>query len=173
MVPTRPTRMRRAYQRAVWSIRSVTAAAVIGLLVPACGQSVRTSRPAPSAGDTLVAATTAVDRFTITRTVLVVDNRHWTDVLLWVETPDRQLVRVGRASPGSTTRWNVTRFAQLVGGIRFAADPTGTRSGMASRIFSDRLTLARGDSATWILERDLRRSAIDVRRAAPSSSDAR
>ncbi|MEO6445202.1 MAG: hypothetical protein ABIZ91_01805 [Gemmatimonadaceae bacterium] len=95
--------------------------------------------------------------------VLRVDNRFGRDILLWVETPDQRLLRLGRSSPGSTTHWSIGRWARLVGGLRFVADPVGVRGGFASRFYSNRVTLAATDTARWTLESDLQRSVLEVR----------
>ena len=111
---------------------------------------------ASGAGSTGVAPVDRPDRFGGVQ--LVLNNRHWLDVVVRVE-HDGETTRIGQVAAASSARLSVPSWAMGSSGyVRFLADPIGS----PDRSSTDWVNIWRGQTVEWTLESQLDRSSILV-----------
>ena len=119
----------------------------LALLAASCGGN------AIPAGMTPVAT---ADRFGGVQ--LVLNNRHWLDVVVRVE-HDGETTRIGQVAGASSARFSVPSWAMGSSGyIRFLADPVGS----PDRTATDWVNIWGGQTVEWTLDSQLERTSILV-----------
>jgi hypothetical protein len=89
---------------------------------------------------------------------LVLNNRHWLDVVVRVE-HDGETTRIGQVAAASSGRFSVPAWAMGSSGyVRFVADPVGS----PVRSASDWVNVWGGQTVEWTLESQLDRSSMLV-----------
>jgi hypothetical protein len=117
------------------------------LAVSACGGTLASGTAAPAGRE---------DRFGAVE--LVLNNRHWLDVVVRVE-HDGETTRIGQVAAASSGRFSVPAWAMGSSGyVRFVADPVGS----PVRSASDWVNVWGGQTVEWTLESQLDRSSMLV-----------
>ena len=117
------------------------------LAVSACGGTLAQGTAAPAGRE---------DRFGAVQ--LVLNNRHWLDVVVRVE-HDGEATRLGQVAAASSGRFNIPAWAMGSSGyVRFVADPVGS----PQRSTSDWVNIWGGQTVEWTLESQLDRSSMLV-----------
>ena len=117
------------------------------LLTPACGG---------ASGPGSVEPVAQAERFGGVQ--LVLNNRHWLDIVVRVE-HDGESTRIGQVAAASSGRFSVPAWAMGTSGyVRFVADPIGS----PDRSASDWVNVWGGQTVEWTLESQLERSSMLV-----------
>ena len=89
---------------------------------------------------------------------LVLNNRHWLDIVVRVE-HDGETTRIGQVAAASSGRFSIPAWAMGSSGyVRFVADPVGS----PERSSSDWVNVWGGQTVEWTLETQLDRSSMLV-----------
>ncbi len=89
---------------------------------------------------------------------LVLNNRHWLDIVVRVE-HDGETTRIGQVAAASSGRFSIPAWAMGSSGhVRFVADPIGS----PERSSSDWVNVWGGQTVEWTLESQLERSSMLV-----------
>jgi hypothetical protein len=89
---------------------------------------------------------------------LVLNNRHWLDIVVRVE-HDGETTRIGQVAAASSGRFSIPAWAMGSSGyVRFVADPVGS----PERSSSDWVNVWGGQTVEWTLESQLDRSSMLV-----------
>src|SRR5687767_5448443 len=89
---------------------------------------------------------------------LVLNNRHWLDVVVRVE-HDGEFTRIGQVAAASSGRFRVPAWVMGSSGyVRFVADPIGS----PERSATDWVNVWGGQTVEWTLESQLDRSSLLV-----------